>query len=133
MEGLERYGKPVLRIGMSLVFFYFGFQQLIDTDNWTGFVPSGLFSGVPVETVVVVNGFLELGLGAFLILGLFTRTVSIILSMHLFAISLSLGLTPLGIRDFGLAVATLAVFFNGADWLSIDAKMNKPDATIDSS
>mgnify|MGYP001569950896 CR=1 FL=1 len=126
MENLEKFAKPLLRIAMSLVFLYFGFQQITAPNEWTGFVPNFALSlGVSARGIVIANALLELIFGALLIAGLFTRIAALILSLHLFGIAFSLGFNDLGIRDFGLAFATLAVFLNGADFLCLDKKFGK--------
>jgi uncharacterized membrane protein YphA (DoxX/SURF4 family) len=114
--------KPLLRIALSLVFLYFGFSQIISPDNWAGFVPNFLNGSIfSANNWVVFNGMLEITLGIFLLIGLYTRFASLILSIHLFFIAISIGFSPLGIRDFGLALATLAVFFNGTDVFCIES------------
>jgi uncharacterized membrane protein YphA (DoxX/SURF4 family) len=127
MIKLERYAKPVLRIGMGLVFLYFGYQQLTNTALWTGFVPDfALAFGFAAEKIVLINSFFELSFGVLLLLGLFTRIVSFVLALHLFVISFSLGFNDLGVRDFGLAVATLVVFLNGIDDWCLDRNWKHP-------
>lgn len=118
---LEKYSKPLLRIAMSLIFLYFGFQQITNTLEWTGFVPNMMLSsGISASKLVIANAILELTLGALLLLGVFVQAVSLILALNLFFIAFSIGMNPLGIRDFGLAVATLTIFFNKSDWLCLE-------------
>jgi len=121
LKKLERYAKPLLRITMSLVFLYFGYQQLTDTASWIGFVPNYvLFIGISAETLVMGNALLELTLGTLLLLGLFTYITSLVLAIHLFFIAFSLGVSDLGVRDFGLTISTFVVFLNGPDNLTLD-------------
>ncbi len=123
---LEKFAKPLLRISMSLVFLYFGFQQITSPAEWAGFIPNfALIFGLAAEKLVILNAVLELSLGSLLILGLFTRIASLILSIHLFIISLTLGFNDLGARDFGLSLATLAIFLNGPDKYCLDNKLRK--------
>lgn len=129
MQNLEKYARPVLRVAMALVFLYFGFQEVTNPEAWVGFVPDfALVFGLKATTILLINAILELGLGALMILGLFTRIVSLILSLHLFVIAASLGFNDLAVRDFGLAFATLAVFLGGADALCLDKKFEKTKA-----
>jgi|SRR3989344_6703414 len=126
----DKYSKPVLRIGMSLVFLYFGFQQVTNPGDWAGFVPRFVQGfGLSVNNIVMINGIMELTLGTFLIIGLYTRLSSLILSLHLFGIAFSIfsTSTDLGVRDFGLAIATLVVFFNGVDYYCIDNKFKRKE------
>ncbi len=121
MIELEKFSKPVLRIAMSLVFLYFGFQQITSPIEWSGFVPNyALVFGIAAEKIVTINALLELSLGTSLLIGLFTKFSSLILSLHLFGIAFSLGFNALGVRDLGLAFATLVVFMNGTDKFCLD-------------
>jgi uncharacterized membrane protein YphA (DoxX/SURF4 family) len=123
---MEKYAKPLLRLSMALVFLYFGFQQIYSPDNWAGFVPKNLTSTIiTANNLVILNGLVELSLGLFMLIGLYTRFASLILALHLFGISLSIGFTPLGIRDFGLSFATFVIFLNGPDQYCLDNKFTK--------
>ena len=64
-------------------------------------------------------------LGTLMLVGLYTRVSSFILALHLFGIAFSIGFNSLGIRDFGLAFATLVVFLNGVDELCLDKRIGK--------
>jgi uncharacterized membrane protein YphA (DoxX/SURF4 family) len=68
---------------------------------------------------------LELSFGALLLLGLYTKLAAFVLALHLYGIAFSLGFNDLGVRDFGLASATLAVFLHGADKWCLDTKFIK--------
>jgi len=123
---LRGLSKPILRIAMSLIFLYFGIQQVISPENWIGFIPDlALNIGLTAKTLVLMNAALELILGTFLLIGLLTRFSALILSLHLFVIAFSIGFNPLGVRDFGLAIATLIVCLNNADKLCVDRFWNK--------
>ncbi len=121
----KEIAKPFLRIVLSLVFLYFGTSQIISPSNWASFVPGFLTVGFSANNWVIFNGILEITLGLFLILGLYTRFSAVILSIHLFFIALSVGFNPIGIRDLGLAFSTFVVFLNGIDKYCLDRKFIK--------
>lgn len=126
MTERKESGFILLRVVLSLVFLYFGFQQVLHPGDWTGFVPGFLsFQNITPNNIVMINGIVELSLGVFLLVGLYTKFSAIILSLHLFGIVFSMGLSPLSVRDLGLAVATLVVFLNGADRYCVDYKFVK--------
>ena len=115
----------VLRVSIALLFLYFGFSQIYSPDKWVSFVPEfAILSGMTANNLVIFNGVLELVLGSFLIVGIYVRFSALILSLHLFGIAISIGFTPLGIRDFGLAFATFVVYLFGPDNYTIDNKFN---------
>jgi uncharacterized membrane protein YphA (DoxX/SURF4 family) len=116
IKNLEKYSKPILRISLALVFLWFGYQQVFDVGSWIGYVPTfALNFGLSAESLVIINGIVELILGGFLLIGFYTRTVALILALNLFVITFGIGFNEIGVRDFGLAFATLVVFLNGVD------------------
>ena len=125
LQKLEKYARPTLRIGLCLVFFYFSSQQFMDPDYWaSSYVPQwALPFGLSAKTVVLFNACAELIFGILLLLGLFTRISALILSIHLFFITISLGYSELGARDFGLMIATFSVFMSGPDQYCLDKKL----------
>jgi uncharacterized membrane protein YphA (DoxX/SURF4 family) len=109
----------VLRIGISLVFFWFSISQFTDPVSWTGYVPAPLAANFNPLMLVYANAAFELLFGTLLILGLFTRISATLLGIHLAFIAISLGYNEIAIRDWGLAIATFAVAMHGRDRLSI--------------
>lgn len=104
-------GQVVLRYGLAVVFLYFGFSQLFDSLRWVALVPSWAVELIhlPPAMIVLANGVFDLIGGTLLVFGLWVRPVAYVLSLHVLLIAASLGVTPVGVRDFGLAMATLAL------------------------
>lgn len=118
---IQKFAPVVLRVGIAVVFFYFGFSQLLEPSKWISFLPSWT-SMLPISEIkfVLVNGLFEV-IGAFLLLfGAYTRIIALLLALHLFGITFSLGLSPIAVRDFGLSIATLCICLFGAGRLSYD-------------
>lgn len=119
-------GAEFLRIGISLVLLWFGANQLFNTSAWLGWAPAWAYNlPISVSSVIIANGMLEVFLGTLLILGIFTRLSALILGVHLVVIVLNIGYNDIAVRDFGLAIATFAVYLNGPDSLSIDRIIKK--------
>ena len=124
-DNYKAWSAPVLRIGLALVVLWFGLNQIFDSATWMGYLPGFVFNlPISAELFVLLNGIAEVVLGGLLLLGLFTRVASGLLFLHLFGISVSLGYNDVMIRDLGLSIAMLAVFFRGADAKTLDAKRN---------
>ena len=117
---LTSVGVALLRLGISFVFLYFGINQLISPKDFIAWLPSEA-SIIPLSsvTLIILNGSLEVFLGIMLLLGLYTRISAVILSIHLFAITYTIGYTQIGVRDFGLSVATLALALTGPGVFSV--------------
>jgi uncharacterized membrane protein YphA (DoxX/SURF4 family) len=126
-EKLRRFAPAILRIGISLVFLWFGFQQIQNAQVWTSFIPQSIADISPfgVITLVHLNGAFEIVFSLALILGIFTRTAAILLAIHMFDITFVIGYNALGMRDLGLAIAMLAVCLYGPDRLCLDRFLDK--------
>lgn len=123
VNNLEKYSPQLLRLSMTAVFLWFGINQLFDPANFIGYLPEFLFSSPFAQQIVIANGIFEIIFGGLLALGLFTRISSFILGLHLIVITFELGYGATAIRDFGLALATLAVTLKGPDAWCLDTKL----------
>ena len=120
----KEYSPLILRTGIAIVFLWFGFTQISNPEGWTKMVPSYL--GTPTTTLIYINGVVEIILAALLLLGLFTRTVALLLTLHLLHIITILGYGPSAARDFALAVAAFSIFLKGPDEFCFDNLKKKP-------
>ena len=119
---LEKLAPAVLRYGMVAVILWFSIQQFINTQSWTAYVPDSVvsMSGMSATTFVYINAVFELVFGLLLLIGWQTRLAAFLLGAHLLDIMWVVGYGEIGVRDFGLAIATLVVFMQGADFLCLD-------------
>lgn len=120
------WGTRIIRYSLIVVLFYFGISQLVSPINWTGWLPTWT-SAIPIApvTLIIMNGVFEVILALALLLGIYTRIVAVIAALHLAAITLDIGFTEIGVRDFGLTMATIALAFFGPDSWTIDSKRSK--------
>jgi uncharacterized membrane protein YphA (DoxX/SURF4 family) len=112
----EDIGIYILRLGLAVVFLYFGISQILDQSRWIYLVPDRFFifyiHEVLKSKLVFINGIFDVVIALSLISGLFIRIFSFLGFIHLFSITIfSLGFEPSGIRDLGLAFAILSLFF----------------------
>ena len=119
---MKKYSPTVLRIGIALVFLWFGTAQIIDPSGWTSYIPEGIVGifSLSALKLVYLNGLFEIVFASALLLGYFTRVSALLLALHMIDITYVVGFDAVGVRDFGLAVAAIAVFMNGTDYLSLD-------------
>lgn len=108
-------GYTLLRLALAFVFLWFGFSQLSNAALWTAFVPEWATKIMSAGTLVLLNGVFEIAAGILIAFNVFTRYVALLLGLHLFVIASSLGLTAIGVRDIGLSLATLSLFFLKSD------------------
>ena len=119
---MNKYASSVLRIGLALVFLWFGTKQIMSPSEWVGYIPKslvGIFS-LSALKIVYLNGLFEIFFGSALLLGYFTRISALLLALHMLDITYVVGFDAIGVRDFGLAIATIAMFMFGPDSFSLD-------------
>lgn len=104
-------GVLILRYGLAVVFLWFGFSQLLDGINWVSWVPEWAVNllHIPPAFIVLANGLFEVIAGTLLALNIWTRWVALALALHLLVITIEIGATAIGVRDFGLTAATLTL------------------------
>lgn len=111
----------VLRL-LALVYLYFGISQLHAPYQFVGWLPAeAALIPLPATTLILLNGAFEVFFGTLLLLGFYTRVSALLLGLHLAAITLSIGFTQTGVRDFGLTIATFALAIAGGGRWSLDA------------
>lgn len=128
MNKYKNFAPALLRLGLAMVFIWFGANQLLDQTMWVKLIPEQIVSmtGLSPEAIVIANGVFEILMAVLLSFGIWIRLVAILLSVHLLMIIGDLGLTAIGVRDVGLLLAMLSVFLYGSDDYSYD----KPKETI---
>lgn len=105
----QKIGLYILRLGLAFIFLWFGFSQISDVTTWVSFVPTFLGNFINPAFLVLVNGIFEIVAGICLSFNIFVKQISILLGIHLFFIAVSIGLTSVGVRDIGLALASIAL------------------------
>ena len=115
MDRYQKYAPKVLRLGLSLVFIWFGTQQILHTAMWTGLIPAWIvsISHLSAHTLVLFNGSFEIVFGLCLLFGYFTRVAALLLALHMLDITYVVGYNDVGVRDFGLSMAAVAAFLWG--------------------
>ncbi len=121
MENYKNFAPVILRIGLAVVFIWFGMSQLLNGLLWVSWVPSWAITALNMSPaiIVMINGAFEVVAGSMLALGIFVRLFAFLLTLHLLFIIFGVGFTAIGIRDFGLLCATLALFLWGPDMFAI--------------
>ena len=122
MKTMKIFSPVVLRVGIAVVFIWFGFNQFTHTTDWIGFVPQSISDmlSLSATTLVHINGVFEIVFGIALLLGFYTRFAALMLALHLLDITYIVGYSSIGVRDFGLSIATIAIFLQGKDFLTLD-------------
>ncbi len=117
----------LLRVGIAVVFLIFGIDKFVHVSAWLAYVPVWAAPLIPMDLTqfMYIQGVIEAGLGFFLLLGFWSRTVSFLCALHLAGIMVALGYNEITVRDFGLFMATLALSLREQGKWSIDALFKK--------
>jgi len=112
----KQIGIYNLRLGLAIVFIYFGISQLLNQSGWVYMLPDKIFglslSDSIKPNLIIANGIFDLMIAGSLITGVFLKVFSLLGFLHLLSIAFfTLGFGPSGMRDIGLAFAMLSNFF----------------------
>ena len=110
-----KYSGWVLRIGLAVVFFWFGIDKFFHPDYWLNawvpqwVVPFAARFGVTAVQLIYINGIFEVLIGLSLLTGVFMRFFSLLGVLFLLAIMVFIGLNEITVRDVGLMGGLLAI------------------------
>ncbi len=123
--------QTIIRFAIAVLFIWFGTQQLLHTDSWLSWLPSWAHTlPIPATVFLQLNGAFEVVLGTLLLLGLATRVTALILALHLYGITFSIGYNDIGVRDFILATTTLTLGLIPSDPLALEHKIKTENQLI---
>ena len=121
--------KPlfVIRIGLALVFLFFGIDKFINPFIWIGWVPKWLLALLPISqyAFIYTQGAFQVILGIILLLGFFTRIAAIVAAIFMAAVVFTVGFNDLGIRDTAIFSMALALALSKNYPLSLDSYIHK--------
>jgi uncharacterized membrane protein YphA (DoxX/SURF4 family) len=126
----KQYGTFIVRIGIAVVFLWFGIDKFVHTNNWIGWVPMWMRSLIPISltSFMYIQGVIETLVGFLLLIGFKTRFAAFLAVITLLGVELSMvgtGQVEIMLRDAGLLAASLSLFFTGSNFLSVDAMIKK--------
>ncbi|OGM98326.1 MAG: hypothetical protein A2915_04435 [Candidatus Yanofskybacteria bacterium RIFCSPLOWO2_01_FULL_41_34] len=112
-----RYSNSVLRIGLAIVFFWFGIDKFFHPNYWiNAWVPQSVslfaanFNIRPID-IIYISGVFEVLVGISLITNIFVPLFSSLAVLFLASIMFFLGFSEILVRDIGLAGALLSLVF----------------------
>jgi uncharacterized membrane protein YphA (DoxX/SURF4 family) len=119
------FAPVVLRLGLALLYLWFGFSEIANVGAWTAWVPvwATSLTGLTATQIVLINGGFEIVAGALLAIGIWVRFVGGVLALHMLLLVVDIGLDQIGVRDLAICFATMALALGGADWLALDRRL----------
>lgn len=120
-EALSDIAVLVLRIGLAIVFVYFGVDKFLNLQGNAEIISS---IGVPINAIffTIFYGIVEVVVGSFLILGLFTRITAGVAAAMLTVTLLSfwIKLSIFIPRDVGLLAIAVFLMLNSGGRIGLD-------------
>ena len=121
----QRYATLFIRLGIAVVFLWFGFDKFIQPVNWIGWVPNWMQTLIPISMTafMYVQGAIETLVGVLLLFGYQVRFAAFLAAITLLGVELAMvgtGQTEMMLRDAGLLAASLSLLLTGCDCFSID-------------
>lgn len=107
----------LLRLGLALVFLWFGVDKFIHPDYWiNAWMPQwfqNILSGLNIGNLnfIYANGIFEMVIGLGFLFNIFVKMFALLTVLFLLAVIFSFGLNEVIIRDAGLIGAALALLF----------------------
>jgi len=110
-----KYSYLAIRIGLAVVFFWFGIDKFFHPLYWLNawvppwIVPLAAKFGVTAAQIIYINGVFEVLIGLSLVTGVFMRFFALVGIVFLVAIALTARVAEITIRDIGLVGSLFAI------------------------
>ena len=101
----------ILRLGIGFVIVYAGINMLLYPETWMQFVPTWVTTIMPIGMFLTIYSIFDLILGFAVFFGRFLATVSMIVFWNMIFILIFYGINHISFSSFGIALASLALFF----------------------
>jgi len=115
MVNSTRYSFLALRIGLAIVFLWFGIDKFFHPDYWLGtWMPEWILNvvgvvGISASQLIYVVGIFEILIALSMVTSVFMRIFSLLGMIILLIVFVSSGFENVLVRDLGLVCALLAV------------------------
>ncbi len=100
-----------VRLGLAVVFIWFGIDKFLAPEAWVGWIPSWLYRlirGWDTPFLYLLGGA-EVALGLSFLTGWYMRMAAAAASVFLIAVIVSSGFSDIIVRDIGLLGAALSL------------------------
>ncbi len=109
------FARWTLLASLVFVFLYFGIDKFVHPILWVGFLPlwmNGLM-GIENDAWIIIIGVIEVLLALLLIIPVpIIRKIGVVLiALHLLGIIWQVGWNDVAVRDIGLMLSAVALFF----------------------
>ncbi len=100
----------ILRIAIAFPMFWAGIRELMNPNDWIGFVPAWTTAIIPQETTLMIHAVSVIIIGLGLLAGFWRALFSAAATLTLLSIVVFYGLDDITFRDVGLILVAFVLF-----------------------
>ncbi|MBI4427305.1 MAG: DoxX family membrane protein [Candidatus Magasanikbacteria bacterium] len=111
---MKKISFHILRVGLAITFLWIGVLILKNPETWGGYIQpwADRLLLVPIEQAMIGTAILDIVIGVFLLVDIFTWLAAFIGAVHLIIVLTVSGISDITVRDIGLLAGTLALFLD---------------------
>lgn len=108
---MKSYAFHILRVGAAITFLWIGVLIFKEPEVWGGYLQPWATNLLlmPIKQAMYVTAVLDILIGFFLLIDVFTWLAALIGAFHLVIVLAVSGITSITVRDIGLLAGTLAL------------------------
>ena len=112
---MKRTAYHILRVAMGINFIWIGILIFKSPESWGGLIQpwAADLLPVPLKQAMISTAILDIVVGFFLLIDVYTWLAAIIATIHLVIVLVTTGITTITVRDIGLMGGTLALIISG--------------------
>lgn len=108
---MKNFSYHILRVGLAVTFLWIGILILKDPIGWGGFISpwAEKLLPTPIETAMIGTAILDIFVGIFLLIDVWTWFVALVGAIHLIIVLTVSGINAITVRDIGLLAGAVAI------------------------
>lgn len=112
---MKKTAYHILRVAMGINFIWIGILIFKSPESWGGLIQpwAANLLPVPLEQAMRSTAVLDILIGFFLLIDVFTWLAATLAAIHLVIVLVTTGITTITVRDIGLLGGTLALIIGG--------------------
>lgn len=101
----------ILRVGVAITFIWIGVLIFKNPESWGGMILpwAANLLPVPLKTAMISTAILDIAVGFFLLIDVFTWLAAGLGALHLIIVLATTGISSITVRDIGLLGAAIAL------------------------
>lgn len=108
---MKQAAYHILRVGTAITFLWIGILILKTPESWGGFIQpwAQKLLPLPIKEIMIGTAFLDLAVGALLLIDFWTWLAALIGAVHIMTIFVTVGINEVTVRDIGIFASAIAL------------------------